>query len=180
MKLCPVKGLPTYSDRYDVHYPLREWGMDRKACGQTIVDAGLPLPPKSSCFICSAMTRPEIIQLAAEDPWQHALALEVERLYRAGRHFRGDNTFIARGKHRLTGEKEEVTLEAFDVADARAQFRHMFDDEARPFKYDVSVSQAVVGLGRHFTWAGVQPKTGFVAPEPQVAAEIPDYFGEWT
>lgn len=33
-------------------YPLIELGLDRSACQQLIADAGLPVPPKSSCYFC--------------------------------------------------------------------------------------------------------------------------------
>lgn len=33
-------------------YPLISLGLDRSACAQIIRDAGLPVPPKSSCFFC--------------------------------------------------------------------------------------------------------------------------------
>lgn len=126
--------------------------MDREACGRLIVSAGLPLPPKSSCFFCSAMQKGEIRELAAEDPTLYAIALEMERLYRAGPHFRGDSLYTVTAKHRQTKERVTETLQAVDVPDARRQFREAYDDTARPHRYTISVSQAVVGLGRHFTW----------------------------
>lgn len=33
-------------------YPLIELGLDRSACQRVIADAGLPVPPKSSCYFC--------------------------------------------------------------------------------------------------------------------------------
>lgn len=33
-------------------YPLLTLGLDRSGCAQVIRDAGLPVPPKSSCFFC--------------------------------------------------------------------------------------------------------------------------------
>lgn len=44
--------------KYTYRYPLREWGWKREDCKQAIAAAGLPVPPKSSCFFCGAM-RPE-------------------------------------------------------------------------------------------------------------------------
>src|SRR3546814_13115632 len=43
------------SDLFECRYPLREWGWDRAACIARIEAAQLPVPPKSSCFICGAM-----------------------------------------------------------------------------------------------------------------------------
>ncbi|MCJ2180171.1 hypothetical protein [Novosphingobium album (ex Hu et al. 2023)] len=45
---------------YEYRYPLREWGMDREACEKRIAAAGLPVPPKSSCWFCIGMTPDEV------------------------------------------------------------------------------------------------------------------------
>lgn len=44
-------------DRYHYRYPLREWGWTRAECIERIKAAGLPVPPKSACFFCTA-TKP--------------------------------------------------------------------------------------------------------------------------
>lgn len=41
--------------RYRLRYPLREWGWTLEDCIACIERAGLPVPPKSSCFFCPAM-----------------------------------------------------------------------------------------------------------------------------
>jgi hypothetical protein len=146
--------LPSYHERYTFRYPLREWGLDRAACGRIITAAGLPLPPKSACFFCPSMKPAEIDTLADDHPDYFRLALEMERLYRGGKHFRGDGLYTVRAKHKVTGEKHEVTFKGVSEADARDQFRRAYDDTAKPYRYAVSVSQSVVGLGRHHTWAG--------------------------
>jgi hypothetical protein len=48
---------------YDFWYPLQEWGWDRERCREEIRQAGLPVPPKSSCFFCSAMMPAEVREL---------------------------------------------------------------------------------------------------------------------
>lgn len=48
------------NDLFECRYPLREWGWDRAACIARIEAAGLPVPPKSSCFICGAMKPDEV------------------------------------------------------------------------------------------------------------------------
>lgn len=53
-----MPGLPAHKDRYEIRYPLREWGLTRRDCGKMIADAGLPVPPKSACFFCPAMGCP--------------------------------------------------------------------------------------------------------------------------
>lgn len=51
----------THEDnRYTNHYPLREWGWTRPRSAQRILDAGLPLPHKSSCYFCTACKPAEI------------------------------------------------------------------------------------------------------------------------
>ena len=54
--------------KYRYWYPLREWGWDRERCAAEIGAAGLPLPPKSSCFFCPAMQPAEVAELTAQHP----------------------------------------------------------------------------------------------------------------
>jgi hypothetical protein len=49
--------------RYEYWYPLIEWGWDRYRCQLEILKAGLPVPPKSSCFFCPAMKPDEVRDL---------------------------------------------------------------------------------------------------------------------
>jgi hypothetical protein len=51
---------------YEYHYPLIDWGWSRDRCKEEIVRAGLPVPPKSSCFFCPAMKTREVRLLPAE------------------------------------------------------------------------------------------------------------------
>ncbi|MCD8487857.1 MAG: phosphoadenosine phosphosulfate reductase [Desertifilum sp.] len=59
-------------------YPLIEWKWDRLECIKAIAAAGLPIPPKSSCFFCPAMRKEEIVALAENYPelLERALAIE--------------------------------------------------------------------------------------------------------
>jgi len=63
--------------------PLVDWDMGRDECVNTIVSAGLPLPGKSSCFMCPSMKKHEILQMAAECPDEMRRALEIEDRARA-------------------------------------------------------------------------------------------------
>ena len=65
--------------RYEVRYPLVEWGWDRERCEQEILAEGLPLPPKSSCFFCPNMREREILALKREEPELFERALAMER-----------------------------------------------------------------------------------------------------
>ncbi|WP_409529949.1 hypothetical protein [Sphingobium yanoikuyae] len=53
--------------RYHYRYPLREWGWDRERCAARIAAAGLPVPPKSSCFFCGAMKPDEVMDLSIDE-----------------------------------------------------------------------------------------------------------------
>lgn len=45
---------------YEHRYPLREWGWRRDDCARRISAAGLPVPPKSACFYCTAARPAEV------------------------------------------------------------------------------------------------------------------------
>jgi len=71
-----------YADRegyddpmFEMRYPLREWEMDREACEKVISDAGLAVPPKSSCTGCIA-TQP--MELDTFPPSEHARLVLLE------------------------------------------------------------------------------------------------------
>lgn len=61
--------------RYECQYPLREWGWDRDACIRRIEAEGLPVPPKSACWLCVANAPSEIRELPA---WCLRLIVLVE------------------------------------------------------------------------------------------------------
>ena len=68
-----------YSDKNQtVIFPLVDWGIDRTDCIKTIIDAGLKLPAKSSCFFCPSMRRSEVQELKKENPELLQLAIEME------------------------------------------------------------------------------------------------------
>ena len=53
--------------RYEYRYPLREWGWARDRCEERIAAAGLPVPPKSSCFFCGSIKPVEVIELSIDE-----------------------------------------------------------------------------------------------------------------
>jgi hypothetical protein len=65
--------------RYELRFPLIEWGWGRERCIQEIVDAGLPVPHKSSCTFCPEMRESEILELKKKHPEQLERALAMER-----------------------------------------------------------------------------------------------------
>ena len=54
-------------DDYAYWYPLIEWGLDREACLAIIVQAGLPVPPKSACYFCPATKPAELHEAPLEE-----------------------------------------------------------------------------------------------------------------
>lgn len=68
--------LPTEeAEKYDIQYPLLEWGWDREECGRQIKRHGLFFPEgqetdglcKSSCFFCPAMKTWEVRELPDDE-----------------------------------------------------------------------------------------------------------------
>lgn len=53
--------------RYLYRYPLREWGWDRDRCIARIAAAGLPVPPKSSCYFCGSIKPDEVLELSPDE-----------------------------------------------------------------------------------------------------------------
>lgn len=69
-----------YSDeRYTYRYLLVGKKIDRFGCIQIIIDAGLILPPKSSCTFCPSMKPYEIIELYESNPKEFYDAISMER-----------------------------------------------------------------------------------------------------
>lgn len=59
-------------------YPLIEWEMGRAECVESIANAGLPLPGKSSCFFCPNNRPHEIKLMAQRHPDLAAKAIALE------------------------------------------------------------------------------------------------------
>lgn len=59
-------------------HPLIDLRMNRKDCKALILDAGLPVPPKSSCFFCPFRKRSEWVELKRDQPelFEKAVAIE--------------------------------------------------------------------------------------------------------
>lgn len=90
-------------------YPLLEWKWDQDDCKEAIKRAGLPIPPKSSCFFCPASSRQDIVRLALEMPDLFDRAIEMER-----------NARQAGNLQTVVGLGRNFTWESVGVA-ARAQ-----------------------------------------------------------
>lgn len=64
--------------KYIHHYPLIEYNMGRKACEKFILEQGLLVPPKSSCFFCPATKVHEIKYLHRVHPELLKRAIRIE------------------------------------------------------------------------------------------------------
>ena len=65
--------------RFVPWYPLQSASIDRDGCAALITDAGLPLPPKSSCKWCPSNTLAEWEELRRADPDGFEEALNLSR-----------------------------------------------------------------------------------------------------
>lgn len=65
--------------KYELRYPLIEWGWGREECVESIRSVGLPLPGKSACFFCPSSKKAEVRALATESPELLARAVAMER-----------------------------------------------------------------------------------------------------
>ena len=78
-------------------YPLLDLGMDRAACQKVIADAGLPVPPKSSCFFCP-FHRPQMwAEMRRDEPELFFKAADLEATLIARREALGkDPVYLTR------------------------------------------------------------------------------------
>jgi hypothetical protein len=81
-----------------IWYPLREWEWDRERCSDVILSEGLPLPPKSSCFMCPAMHESEIAELAEVEPDLFLRAIRMEDRARLGKNKIGSRSTKGLGR----------------------------------------------------------------------------------
>lgn len=63
-----------------IEYPLLDLGLRRTDCIQIIEDAGLPVPPKSSCFFCPFRTVGAWREQRREEPQLFAKSVYLERV----------------------------------------------------------------------------------------------------
>ncbi|NNE36321.1 MAG: hypothetical protein HKN13_13875 [Rhodothermales bacterium] len=76
----------------------------------------------------------------------------MEKEYREGKHFRGDDYWTVKAKHKVTGETMEFEAWGDTAAEVRVPVREMLDDEVSPYQWELRPSKAVPGLGRSWIW----------------------------
>lgn len=72
-----IKNYDTAAEK--VRFPLVEWEMDRLDCIREIIDAGLPVPPKSACFFCPSSRKQEVQDLKKSNPALFKSAIRLEK-----------------------------------------------------------------------------------------------------
>ena len=102
----------------EIEYPLLDLRLRRDECAKIIADAGLPVPPKSSCFFCPFKTVGSWRQQRLEEPDLFAKSVHLEKVINERRRWLGrDEVFLSRYGRPLD--------EAIAVPDSQA-----VDDEA--------------------------------------------------
>lgn len=93
-------------------YPLLDLGLSRNDCMNVIRDAGLPVPPKSSCYFCPFHSPAYWSEMRRDEPDLFAKAQQLEDLLNERRDMLGrDRIYLTRFGQRL----EEVIPEAQDA-----------------------------------------------------------------
>jgi hypothetical protein len=95
-------------------YPLIDLGLDRSACAQIIRDAGLPVPPKSSCFFCP-FHRPQMwAEMRRDEPELFDLSQQLEDTLNERRTMLGkDPVWLTRFNKRLSAAVLEAQQPLF-------------------------------------------------------------------
>ena len=77
----PHRATPSReSDGYTSAYPLIELGISRSDCLRIVREAGLPQPPKSSCWFCPYKTTDQWITIRREKPELFAATADLEKM----------------------------------------------------------------------------------------------------
>jgi hypothetical protein len=104
----------TYETR---EYPLIGLGLDRSACAQVIRDAGLPVPPKSSCFFCPFHKPSTWAEMRRDEPELFDLAQHLEDTLNERRAMLGrDSVWLTRFNKRLSDAVAEAQTPLWDEA----------------------------------------------------------------
>lgn len=81
-----IERAKTGTNKYEIRkFPLLELGLNRVDCARVIADAGLPVPPKSSCYFCPFHTRLTWAELRRDRPDLFEKAAEIEDTLNARR-----------------------------------------------------------------------------------------------
>lgn len=99
-------------------YPLLDLGLSRDACKQIIRGAGLPVPPKSSCFFCPFHRPATWAEMRRDEPDLFAKSVHLERTLNERRDKLGkDRVYLTRFGRPLDEAIAEAQPALFDVAE---------------------------------------------------------------
>lgn len=70
----------TEKGRITYKYPLVEQGINRAKCKEIITEAGLPIPPKSGCWLCPFQPKSSWWRLARQHPDLFQRAIKIDEL----------------------------------------------------------------------------------------------------
>ena len=103
----PHRATPSReSDGYSSAYPLIELGISRSDCLIIAKDAGLPQPPKSSCWFCPFKTTDQWVTMRREQNDLFEKAVELEKLLQKRREQLGKDPVYMSG----IGGRKQVNL----------------------------------------------------------------------
>jgi hypothetical protein len=104
----PHRATPSReSDGYTSAYPLIELGISRSDCLIIAKEAGLPQPPKSSCWFCPFKTTDQWVTMRRERPELFAKSVELEQVLQKRREVLGKDAVYLSG----IGGRKEVNLD---------------------------------------------------------------------
>lgn len=104
---------------YSVDYPLIDLELSRQDCLRIVKDAGLPDPPKSSCWFCPFKTLKQWQQMKRLEPIQFDKSVKLERILsdRALKLGRGRMYFTSKGASK-NSFLDEVTSDQIDLSNS--------------------------------------------------------------
>lgn len=141
-------------DKYTFSYPLIEWGWGRDECVKAIIDAGLPVPPKSACFFCPARRKADVIKLKNSHPDLFARAVRLEQLEKSKQDELGIDGVAGLGRHwswEALGKADDSQMSLAGFLDVQEEPCGCFDGD-----YD-GIDQTVIDLS---VSAGCKKKDG--------------------
>lgn len=96
-------------------YPLLDLGLNRSDCANVIAAAGLPVPPKSSCFFCPFHRVPVWAEMRRDEPELFEKAAHLERTINERRAMLGrDPIYLTRFSKPITEAISEAQPTLFD------------------------------------------------------------------
>jgi hypothetical protein len=103
-------------DKYTYWHPLRDLGWDRGQCEEEVAREGLPLPIKSSCFFCPAVSEEELTWYSKSEQGMDYLR-RIVRMEENVKRNRGVEGYMTQteldGRHHIRLAKWEDKMELF-------------------------------------------------------------------